>query len=52
LKLTNEFRTRKAATNLAKHGVSFDEALTVFADPLVASGMTIAIQFWDLGSYH
>jgi len=24
----------KARTNLAKHGVSFDEATTVFADPL------------------
>ncbi len=25
---------RKAASNLKKHGVSFDEAATVFADPL------------------
>ncbi len=25
---------RKAASNLKKHGVSFDEATTVFADPL------------------
>lgn len=25
---------RKAATNLTKHGVSFHEAATVFADPL------------------
>ena len=25
---------RKAATNLAKHGVSFEEAATVFGDPL------------------
>jgi uncharacterized DUF497 family protein len=25
---------RKAAPNLKKHGVSFDEAATVFADPL------------------
>jgi uncharacterized protein len=32
--LTFEWDARKAATNLAKHGVSFDEALTVFADPL------------------
>ncbi len=24
----------KAASNLRKHGVSFDEAATVFADPL------------------
>lgn len=27
----------KAATNLAGHGVAFDEASTVFADPLSAS---------------
>ena len=26
----------KAASNLAKHGVSFDEAATVFANPLAA----------------
>ena len=32
--LTFEWDARKAAANLAKHGVSFDEALTVFADPL------------------
>ena len=25
---------KKAATNLAKHGVSFEEAATVFGDPL------------------
>jgi uncharacterized DUF497 family protein len=25
---------RKAASNLRKHGVSFEEATTVFADPL------------------
>ena len=28
-----ESDTRKAAANLRKHGVSFDEAATVFADP-------------------
>jgi len=27
---------RKAASNLRKHGVSFSEAATVFADPLAA----------------
>ncbi|MGH7625621.1 MAG: BrnT family toxin [Gemmatimonadaceae bacterium] len=32
--LTFEWDGRKAAVNLANHGVSFDEALTVFADPL------------------
>ncbi len=26
--------SRKAATNVRKHGVSFEEATTVFADPL------------------
>jgi uncharacterized DUF497 family protein len=31
--LTFEWEARKAAANLAKHGVSFEEALTVFADP-------------------
>ena len=29
-----EWDSRKAATNLKDHGVSFEEALTVFADPL------------------
>jgi uncharacterized DUF497 family protein len=29
-----EWDRRKAKSNLSKHGVSFDEALTVFADPL------------------
>lgn len=29
-----EWDTNKAATNLAKHDVSFDEAKTVFDDPL------------------
>jgi uncharacterized DUF497 family protein len=29
-----EWDARKAATNLAKHGVSFEEAATVFGDPL------------------
>jgi hypothetical protein len=29
-----EWDSKKAATNVAKHGVSFEEALTVFADPL------------------
>ena len=32
--LTFEWDPRKAAANVAKHGISFDEALTVFADPL------------------
>lgn len=29
-----EWDDEKAAANLAKHGVSFEEAKTVFADPL------------------
>ena len=29
-----EWDLKKAALNLSKHGVSFEEAVTVFADPL------------------
>ena len=32
--LTFEWDAQKAKANLAAHGVSFDEAITVFADPL------------------
>ena len=32
--LTFEWDGRKAATNQQKHGVSFEEAITVFSDPL------------------
>jgi uncharacterized DUF497 family protein len=32
--LNFEWDPRKAAANVAKHGVSFQEAKTVFADPL------------------
>jgi uncharacterized protein len=32
--LTFEWDARKSASNLAKHGVAFDEAVTAFADPL------------------
>jgi len=32
--LTFAWELKKAAANLSKQGVSFDEALTVFADPL------------------
>jgi uncharacterized DUF497 family protein len=31
---TFEWDARKAASNLKKHGVAFDEATTVFGDPL------------------
>lgn len=33
-----EWDPRKAAENLAKHGVSFEEAATVFRDALSATG--------------
>lgn len=33
-----EWDPRKAAENLSKHGVSFEEAATVFRDPLSATG--------------
>jgi hypothetical protein len=33
-----EWNARKAAANLRKHGVSFDEAASVFFDPLSATG--------------
>jgi uncharacterized DUF497 family protein len=32
-----EWDPRKAAANLAKHGVSFDEGSTVFGDPLAGT---------------
>jgi len=32
-----EWDPAKAATNLRKHGVSFDEAATAFADPLAST---------------
>jgi uncharacterized protein len=34
MSLEFEWNARKAETNFKKHGVAFDEALTVFADPL------------------
>jgi len=33
-----EWDPKKANANLRKHGVSFDEAVSVFLDPLAASG--------------
>jgi uncharacterized DUF497 family protein len=33
-----EWDSKKAATNLRKHGVSFDEAATVFQDDLTLTG--------------
>jgi len=34
MSLRFEWDTEKAATNLSKHGVSFEEALTIFSNPL------------------
>lgn len=34
MNLKFEWDRRKAASNFSKHGVAFEEALTVFADPL------------------
>ena len=34
MSLKFEWGPKKAAANLSKHGVSFEEGLTVFADPL------------------
>ena len=33
-----EWNAKKADANLHKHGVSFDEAASVFLDPMAASG--------------
>jgi len=34
MSLKFEWDSKKAASNFSKHGVSFEEALTAFADPL------------------
>jgi uncharacterized DUF497 family protein len=34
MSLQFEWDSKKAASNLSEHGVAFEEALTVFADPL------------------
>ena len=34
MRLTFEWDLRKARTNLVKHGVGFEEAATIFGDPL------------------
>ena len=34
---------QKASSNLRKHGISFDEAVTVFKDPLVTGVQTCAL---------
>jgi len=40
-----EWDERKAATNLAKHGISFDEGKTVFDDPFY-------VDFYDPDHFH
>ena len=40
-----EWDSRKAMQNLVKHGVSFEEALTVFADPLALRRETASFSF-------
>jgi uncharacterized DUF497 family protein len=49
-----EWDQNKANTNLQKHGVSFDEAVTVFTDPLTititdATHSDTEARFIDLG---
>lgn len=49
-----EWDQNKANTNLQKHGVSFDEAVTVFTDPLAititdATHSDTEARFIDLG---
>jgi len=41
--------SNKAAYNLAKHKVSFEEAVTVFYDPLAAPSMTLTIHGVSVG---
>jgi uncharacterized DUF497 family protein len=39
-----EWDTRKAAVNRTKHGVSFEESVTVFGDPDALDGQISATQ--------
>ena len=43
MSLQFEWDPRKAKVNLAKHGVSFEEAMTVFGDLLAGFSMTKSI---------
>jgi hypothetical protein len=45
-----EWDPAKAARNLAKHGVSFDEASTVFGDLLAGTIQTLDIRARSRGS--
>ena len=40
-----EWDPDKAAVNLAKHGVAFEEASTVFGDPL-ATTVVVSVKWW------
>jgi uncharacterized DUF497 family protein len=41
VRLEFDWDPAKAASNRVKHGVSFDEAMTVFADPLALSRLDV-----------
>ncbi len=43
--LVFEWDAAKAAANVRKHGVTFEEAATVFADPLFSVPLTFAAAF-------
>jgi uncharacterized protein len=52
-----QWDSRKAASNIKKHGVSFDEACTIFADPLSVTISDPALsdaedRYLDLGLSH
>jgi uncharacterized DUF497 family protein len=49
---TFEWDAAKARSNLTKHGVSFDEALTVFLARLAGSSRIPIIHGMRLVSYH
>ena len=42
-----EWDPKKAASNVRKHGISFDEAVTVFKDPLAFIFDDIAHSEWE-----
>ena len=46
-----EWDEEKAVANLAKHGISFEEASTVFADPcyILLADETHPDRFWAIG---
>ena len=49
MSLLFQWNENKASTNLAKHGVSFEEATTVFADPLSLTIPDPAHSKWKIG---